>query len=249
MPEAKDTLWSALLAAQREMPAVEKDSTAKVQGKSKAGRDYEYSYQYVSFDQLLSKALPVLHKHGIVLLQMPSALPDGSPSLTTALIHGPSGERIEREMPLLLAANDPQGLGSAITYARRYAVTAFLGISGQKDDDAQAAMPREEPRSSDSPMSLAAAIDRLDMYVEDSKPWIRRYAENTYSELEGSFPENAKDLPTKVRLDLLSRLINVVAALPEPDERLEYETEFRNAFAQAFDGLIVDVEYRPSIPF
>lgn len=65
-----------------------------------------------------------------------SQMPDGL-NLTTILMHE-SGEWIESSYPLNPVKNDPQSFGSAITYARRYALGAVLGLSIDDDDDANA---------------------------------------------------------------------------------------------------------------
>lgn len=68
--------------------------------------------------------------------------PDGE-YLTTILIHYPSGEFFESSQVLKPVKNDPQAQGSAITYARRYAIGSILGLSIDKDDDAEKAMNRK----------------------------------------------------------------------------------------------------------
>lgn len=120
-------LAKALLAAQIDMPAVEPDS-----------ENPHFKSKFVSLGHLLSKARPVLNRHGIVVAQFPAHAEDGSPTLLTMLIHE-SGEKIQAEAPLLLSKQDPQGQGSAITYMRRYALGAALGISDSVDDDGEAA--------------------------------------------------------------------------------------------------------------
>lgn len=127
------TLAKALVAAQTEMPAVTPD-----------GVNPHFSSRFVTLGKLLSKVRPVLNKHGITLVQMPSQTPDGQPALTTRLLHE-SGESTESTMPLLLAKKDPQGLGSALTYARRYALAAALAIADQEDDDGNAGSESATP--------------------------------------------------------------------------------------------------------
>jgi hypothetical protein len=122
-----ETLAKALVAVQREMPAIAPNAT-----------NPHFRNQYVTLDHLLAKALPVLHKHGVALVQFPSHNDLGHPTLTTLLVHE-SGDEVRADMPLFLPKNDPQGQGSAITYARRYAFAAALGISGERDDDGEAA--------------------------------------------------------------------------------------------------------------
>lgn len=124
------TLAGALVAAQAAMPAVDKDGT-----------NPHFKSSFVTLGHLIAKVRPVLNDHGIMVAQFPSSHSDtGAPTLVTLLIHE-SGERIEYEAPLLLPKNDPQGFGSAMTYARRYALASALGISDQEDDDGNAATP------------------------------------------------------------------------------------------------------------
>lgn len=118
------SMFEAFLAAQQEMP-----------GLQRTGINPHFKNRYVPLEELIEKIVPVLNKHGIVLTQLPT-IHEGQPALTTKLIHT-TGSIIETTMPLLCAKDDPQGQGSAITYARRYALLAMLGISADVDDDAE----------------------------------------------------------------------------------------------------------------
>ena len=120
------TLAEALVAAQKEMPAVPLD-----------GVNPHFRSKHMTLGTLLSKARPVLNRHGIAVTQLPSRAEDGSSTLTTTLLHE-SGDTLSSVAPLLLTKNDPQGQGSAITYMRRYALASALGISDQEDDDGNA---------------------------------------------------------------------------------------------------------------
>jgi hypothetical protein len=128
---APTTLFAAaFVAAQAEMPAVEPDST-----------NPHFGNQFVSLDHLIAKTRPVLNRHGFAVAQMLATSDTGAPVLRTILIHGPSGEQIRADAPLLIAKNDMQALGSAITYARRYAWAAALGIVADADNDGNGAAP------------------------------------------------------------------------------------------------------------
>lgn len=139
MPVAGKTLAQALVAAQAEMPAVPRDGT-----------NPHFKNRYVTLDALLAKVRPVLNKHGLAVAQFPSADSEGRPTLVTLLVHE-SGDRLEYTAPLLLPKADPQGQGSAITYMRRYALAACLGISDQDDDDGNASSSGREPRGTNAP--------------------------------------------------------------------------------------------------
>jgi hypothetical protein len=76
-----------------------------------------------------------------MIVQTTKAIEGGATALITTLAHT-SGQFISGEYPLCPAKSDPQGQGSALTYARRYALSAILGIVTDEDDDAESAMNR-----------------------------------------------------------------------------------------------------------
>src|SRR5262249_39227685 len=127
---------AAFLAVQKALPAIHKDSTAEVVGKTKDGKPYKYSYGYLSLQALLEAVLPILNENGLALTHVPILNADGRQVLRTSLLHK-SGESITSESPLIVTGSEtPQGWGGAVTYARRYALTALLGIAPDEDDDA-----------------------------------------------------------------------------------------------------------------
>jgi len=65
--------------------------------------------------------------------------PEGSNSLVTTLMHSETGEFMQASYTLQPVKNDPQAQGSVITYMRRYALAAVLGLNLDEDDDANAA--------------------------------------------------------------------------------------------------------------
>jgi hypothetical protein len=125
------TLASALVAAQANMPTVAKDA-----------ENPHFKSKFVSLDALIEKTRPVLNGHGLALVQFPTVSDLGAPVLRTILIHGPSGEQLTADMALLVTGTTMQQLGSAITYARRYAWAAVLGVATEADDDGNSASPK-----------------------------------------------------------------------------------------------------------
>lgn len=121
-PNNHETLAEALLAAQAEMPAVDRDK-----------ENPHFKNRFTSLDNLLAKARPVLNRHGLVLMQAPDLEGDVL-VLRTILMHS-SGEKMVFSAPLASAKNDPQSQGSAITYMRRYSAASMLAIADQEDDD------------------------------------------------------------------------------------------------------------------
>lgn len=115
-------LASALLAVQKELPTVKKGKVNPF-----------FKNKYADLASVLQALLPIITKNGLVLTQQVSNI-DGMSALTTTLIHE-SGEYISSTRPLLLSKEDPQGQGSAITYARRYDAMAIIGMIADEDDD------------------------------------------------------------------------------------------------------------------
>lgn len=128
------SLAEALLAAQIDMPAVDRDQT-----------NPHFKSKFASLGNLLSKARPVLNRHGIVLVQAPTLDEEGRFVLRTIFKHS-SGEALDFDAPLSPTKNDPQGQGSAITYMRRYVLAAALAIADQEDDDGNAGSERQQAR-------------------------------------------------------------------------------------------------------
>jgi hypothetical protein len=117
---------AALVAALGELRTVAKNAV-----------NPHFKNRYASLDAILDAARPVLHKHGLALSQEP-IFDDGKAGVVTRIIHT-GGESRESTLLLPLRDQSAQGVGSALTYARRYAVSSVLGIAADDDDDGQQA--------------------------------------------------------------------------------------------------------------
>lgn len=116
------------------------------------------SYRYADLPTVLDVVRPALGAHGFAVMQFPCEL-DGAPALTTQLIHE-SGEWIETTAQLRPVKNDPQSIGSALTYARRYALLALCGIAADDDDDGRAASAPAHRQTRESLADLVAVAIR-----------------------------------------------------------------------------------------
>lgn len=118
-------LLAALADAQAELPTMPKSSQA-------------YGYKYTDLDTIVQTIRPILHKHGLAYIQSVGGS-DECFALTTRLFHK-SGQYIEdtATIPAITGAknNAAQLLGMGITYMRRYALCAMLGITSDEDVDA-----------------------------------------------------------------------------------------------------------------
>lgn len=130
--ESVKELATALSQAQPKIETAMKTHTAKTP---------KYSYDYADLATVWSACRNVLGEFGLSVSQMPVESEPDRVAVETLLMHK-SGEWIASRVSTRLAQNDPQGLGSAITYLRRYALSAVLGIVTEKDDDGAAASDR-----------------------------------------------------------------------------------------------------------
>lgn len=116
-------LAAALSAAQGEIGIVEKDRENPF-----------FKSSYATLDAVIKATKAPLSKHGLAVVQTTEIGPEGRVMLRTSLIHK-SGEKVESVYPIVPIKNDPQGYGSAITYARRYCLSAIVGVAPAEDDD------------------------------------------------------------------------------------------------------------------
>lgn len=116
-------------------------------------------FKYATLENVIDASKDHLTVNGLTILQLAGALCDGVQHLETMILHE-SGEFICGDFGIALGKVDPQGVGSAISYARRYALMAALNMPAV-DDDGEAAMGRgaHHPHL-DEPPGLGAAGER-----------------------------------------------------------------------------------------
>jgi hypothetical protein len=115
-----------------------------------------FKSSYSTLDHIIEEVRPILTKYGLSILQIPSG--DGQNVIMKTLLIHESGEFLESdELIMKPAKNDPQGMGSAISYSRRYSLSSFLSLStGDPDDDGNAATygndkPQQRKQQSQQP--------------------------------------------------------------------------------------------------
>jgi hypothetical protein len=129
-----DKIDAAMASAQAELENPIKGQTANLEGKSKAtGREYKIGYTYTDIAGILADCRPILAKHGVATYQIPVIAPGSVMIIVTRLAC--SGQWIEGDYPVCHIGGDHQEMGAAMTYARRYALGAMIGIAPEKDTD------------------------------------------------------------------------------------------------------------------
>jgi len=134
---------------------------------------------YADLPAILDEISEPLQKCGLVISQFP----DGE-GLTTLLIHPESGQYMQANGIMKPVKNDPQSVGSAITYQRRYAICAILGLNVDKDDDGNEA-------SKSSEKSKAPAKE------QPAKPWLNEGTEEFNKAVEYMKAKADKDAGLK----------------------------------------------------
>jgi hypothetical protein len=147
-------LASALVAALSSLSVVEKDQTAKVDMKGGGS----YSYSYTDLGAIVKRTRSVLADEGLALLQ-PIVGHEQGLAVQTLLVH--TTETLDLGLLPFPHGRDAQATGSWITYMRRYALLAALGMATGEDDDGAKALPREEPTTPGYVRSVVAARDKL----------------------------------------------------------------------------------------
>ena len=149
MSESKENILPALVAAQAAIGSrVAKDA-----------KNPHFRSDYATLQQVLGQITPHLHEHGLWLTQDVRGA-QGGVEVITHIVHS-SGEWAEFE-PLYVPAgkNDAQGYGSAITYARRYALMPIFGLAPADDDGNAAVESTPKTISAEQARWLRSLVER-----------------------------------------------------------------------------------------
>lgn len=120
-------LAKALMVVQASLAPAKRDSTNPY-----------YNSTYADLSSVWESCRVLLSKNGLCVIQGNRVGADSTLIVETFLIHE-SGQWVQSELCLPLSKNDPQGVGSAMTYGRRYGLAAIVGIVADADDDGNAA--------------------------------------------------------------------------------------------------------------
>jgi hypothetical protein len=175
-------LNAALVSAIAELRSVTKDKV-----------NPHFKSKFASLDAITEAARPILAKHGLAITQMPEYDSNSQTAgVVTRVIHS-SGEFSESKLLLPVKSNDPMACGSAISYSRRYSISAVLMICADEDDDGVSASKptqaviakpafkaqaggksaveamRPAPVATPAPAKSAGVIDTLFGLMDDNK--------------------------------------------------------------------------------
>lgn len=186
-----DNLATALAAFQQSLPRIGKSETAVIPPKDgKAG----FRYTYADLADVNHTILPLLAKHGLTWACCPT-VDDGKFVLAYSLIHGATWEKLTGSWPL--GSGTPQQMGSAVTYARRYCLTAVTGVVPDADDDGAAASTSRPQTDHYAPSAPPTETD-----VDWQNSWMQRVSEaETQGVLRGLWGELVEAAKTSLTPD------------------------------------------------
>lgn len=209
-------LSKALIAVQKNLQPAIKDATNPF-----------CKNRYATLNSIMDSCRDALLDNGILLTQYPIPVEGENLGLVTKLVHAESGQYQASLAIIPLAKSDPQAMGSAFTYGRRYALSAMLGIVAEDDDDGNAASygrQNVKPKASRNPSPkmkgedcAKAGIDRIplseliaELGLSDLMPCYRQYLRSEYGcatdkisvrqyEEQKAMLETCKNEPLKLR--------------------------------------------------
>jgi hypothetical protein len=233
--EAIGTIASALAKAQSELTNPEKSLVATI--RSPLPREGDRTFRYASLSSGLDIVRKTLGKHEIATVQTTAIDKEaGLIRLTTVLAHS-SGEWLSSEWPVCSISETaaPQRMGTALTYARRYALFTLVGIAGEDDLDAPD-LPAPRPQTAETIGEMRSANS---WKIDGDGTW---KSSRTPPESRKSSRIPAIELNPAESASLLERLLGDVQGLKSPEAALAWACHaigakncLRSADAQVLD--------------
>lgn len=186
---------------------------------TKDGKNPHLKNRYATIDQIIEEIRPILAAHGLFIMQLPTNTDSGEIQMITRIYHS-SGQWLESPVLTLKPEKmNAQGIGSAVTYARRYSLTSFLSLNTGEDDDGNQASAKQNERngrpqpvrkpqgqgSQQGPTGLASDKQRKALFAiakgkgldeEEIKALVKHFTKK----------DSTKELTTKEASDLIETL-------------------------------------------
>jgi len=196
-----DSIAAALAAAQAEMSHATIDKN-----------NPHFNSRFASLASVIDATRPILSKHGIAVLQAPSWNAEANRvEVTTELLWG--GDSLRCTLSARPRKDDPQAMGSAITYLRRYSLAAMCCLAADDDDDGNAASGQgQEPQQPERPKHHPSWEADHKRFMVQLREFGLRY-EQVAAYLEGK----GGTRPSTWHSDDRARFIDALAAGNEPD--------------------------------
>lgn len=144
-----------------ELAAALAKAQGQIEGAKKSSSNPFFKSKYADLAECWNTCREALTANEISVIQMPEEINEnGRLNITTMLAHS-SGQYISSTLTMTVTKLDPQAIGSTITYGRRYALAAMVGLA-QEDDDGEKAMARQEKKDKkpvESPINITSVSE------------------------------------------------------------------------------------------
>uniref|UniRef100_A0A6M3KSV1 Putative Erf family protein n=1 Tax=viral metagenome TaxID=1070528 RepID=A0A6M3KSV1_9ZZZZ len=165
----------------------------KLTGAKKDSINPFYKSKYSDLASVWDACRGLLSENGLSVVQTSSPSGENTTIIDTTMIHN-SGEWISGSMQVPLVKNDPQGVGSAMTYARRYGLSAIVGVCPE-DDDAESATKREPDKQVSTSSAPEATTDKSHWCKEHNTTFFMKGKMKSYAHpIEGSEDADGKKI-------------------------------------------------------
>ena len=175
----KMSIYKKLLESKKEFGKIAKDS-----------KNPFFKSKYFDINSLLDHIEPILQKNGLLLLQ---PITDGK--VITEIIDVETGDRVSSEIVLPML-NDPQKLGSAVSYYRRYTAQSLLGLQAE-DDDANSASKKPTPPKKTAIQQARPTPTKTwitEKQFESAKGFTTEQLEQVFNKFQFRKPEQKEEL-------------------------------------------------------
>ncbi len=158
---------------------------AEIEGATKDKVNPHFRSKYADLGAVVDAVKPALVKHGLAYVQV-SHDRDHAAAIETLIVHQ-SGETLScGVVSVPVSKGDAQGYGSAMTYARRYSLSAAFGVAPEDDDGNAAAAAKPKPNTPTQQMK-----DELEKETPENQEWLQRVAQEVEHLLVKEGPEQA----------------------------------------------------------
>jgi hypothetical protein len=194
----------------------------KIQSASKDKINPFHKSKYADLSNVWDACREPLSENGLSVVQLPQTQSDGI-SLISILGHA-SGQWIKSEVHIPLIKNDPQTVGAAITYYRRYSLSALVGIAPDDDDGEKAQAPYRKKETEQKTISIQSIPEKINSKQADELNNILfqcddKYVTRVYDHIKKKYGINLiADLPfDRFEIMKTDALKNIRVAESTPD--------------------------------
>lgn len=179
----------------------------EIEGAKKDKKNDHFRSKYADLASCWDACRDALQANQLAIVQFPCVADDGHIGLETVLVFGPTGETVSQKfyMPLKDKTN-PQAAGSALTYARRYALCSVIGICPE-DDDGNSAAATTKATSAKVPVQAPKATAS----VNEDSVWKEFEQQKTLEGMKGVYSAlNSSSMPEPQKSSLLKKMADVI---------------------------------------